>query len=71
MASTSTSLIAHFDAKMAQVYGAYLWAIFLLAAAISVMLLRSETQGTERAKPAALGETQSDGAAVLQPVRPG
>jgi hypothetical protein len=71
MASTSTSLIAHFDAKMAQVYGAYLWAIFLLVAAMSVMLLCSETQPPGVAKPALRSDKQRNGATDLEPVGPG
>src|SRR5262249_20738298 len=42
MASTSTALIQAFDAKMAQVYGAYVWAYLLLVAALVVMLRRQE-----------------------------
>jgi hypothetical protein len=38
MASTSTTLLESADAKMAQVYGAYVWAYIVLAAALFVIL---------------------------------
>src|SRR5262249_12835412 len=51
MALTSTSLLAHFDAKMAQVYGAYLWAICLLAAALFIILRRPDAPSAPLANP--------------------
>src|SRR5438876_10301938 len=44
MASTSTSLLQPLDyaAKLAQVYGAYVWANLVLVAAIVVLLRRPE-----------------------------
>ncbi len=66
MASTSTSLIAHLDAKMAQVYGAYLWAMCLLAAALFIILRRPE--GAMLAKPEVLSDKQKNGATILQRV---
>ena len=70
MASTNTSLFAHLDAKMAEVYGAYLWAILLLALAMVVMLVRGNTQPAPLAKPDPVSDKQRDGAAILHPVRP-
>jgi uncharacterized membrane protein len=66
MASTSTSLFPHLDAKMAQVYGAYLWAVLLLVAAMAVMLLRPDRQAPGLAKPAVLSDKQKNGATILQ-----
>jgi alpha-1,2-mannosyltransferase len=40
MASTSTTFITHFDAKLAQVYGAYCLANLLLVAALTTILRR-------------------------------
>jgi hypothetical protein len=44
MATTSTSLLEPFDgaAKLAQVYGAYVWAFLVLVAALVVVLRRRE-----------------------------
>jgi hypothetical protein len=44
MASTSTSLWESFDAKMAQVYGAYVWADVVLVAMLVVLLRRGEPE---------------------------
>jgi alpha-1,2-mannosyltransferase len=66
MATTSTSLIAHFDAKLAQVYGAYLWAMCLLAAALFIILRRPEP--TTLAKDEVLSDKQKDGATFLRRV---
>jgi alpha-1,2-mannosyltransferase len=70
MASTNTSLFAHVDAKMAEVYGAYLWAILLLALAMVVMLLRGDRRVAPLAKPDLVSDNERDGAAILHPVRP-
>jgi hypothetical protein len=43
MASTSTALLEAFDAKMAQVYGAYVWAYLVLVAALVVILRKAES----------------------------
>jgi hypothetical protein len=43
MATTSTSLLA--DAKLAQAYGAYVWAYLLLVAALAVLLRTGENPG--------------------------
>jgi hypothetical protein len=42
MAATSTGLLERSAAKAAQVYGAYVWCFVLLAAALSVLLVRRE-----------------------------
>jgi hypothetical protein len=42
MSSTSTTLIQSLDAKMAEVYGAYVWAYIVLLAALVVLLLRGK-----------------------------
>jgi alpha-1,2-mannosyltransferase len=42
MATTSTGLLERSAAKAAQVYGAYVWCYVLLAAALSVLLVRRE-----------------------------
>jgi alpha-1,2-mannosyltransferase len=70
MASTNTSLFAHVDAKMAEVYGAYLWAILLLALAMVVMLLRGDSRVAPLAKPDLVSDNERDGATILHPVRP-
>jgi alpha-1,2-mannosyltransferase len=51
MASTSTSLLQPLDdtAKMAQVYGAYVWSNLVLVAALTVLLRRPEGSGAEAA----------------------
>ncbi len=70
MALTSTSLIAHFDAKMAQVYGAYLWAICLLAAALFIILRRPEVASPPLANADILSDKQRDGASILGCAQP-
>ena len=66
MASTSTSLLAHFDAKMAQVYGAYLWTMCLLAAVPSIILSQPDVPAP--AKPGVLSDKKMDGATILHGV---
>jgi alpha-1,2-mannosyltransferase len=63
MASTSTSLLEAWDgaAKMAQVYGAYVWAALILVAALVVLLRKTEDGG-----PGAHSSTQPS---VLRPDR--
>ena len=70
MASTNTSLFAHVDAKMAEVYGAYLWAILLLALAMVLMLLRGDSRVTPLAKTDLVSDNERDGAKILHAVRP-
>ncbi|HEV8060101.1 MAG TPA: glycosyltransferase family 87 protein [Gemmataceae bacterium] len=70
MASTSTSLFAHLDAKMAEVYGAYLWAIFVLVAAMVVLLSHRDAKAPGLAKPDVLSDKQRDGATILHTVGP-
>jgi hypothetical protein len=53
MATTSTGLLGHSAAKMAQVYGAYVWCYLLLMAALVVLLARTER--TDADAPAAVG----------------
>lgn len=54
MASTSTSLLDGLDgaAKLAQVYGAYVWAYFILIAALVVLLRRREGEAVSLGQPA-------------------
>jgi hypothetical protein len=47
MASTSTTLVEFFDAKLAQVYGAYVWAYLVLIASLVVLLRRDEPAGLQ------------------------
>jgi hypothetical protein len=44
MASTSTGLLDRPAAKMAQVYGAYVWCYLILAVALGVLLTRRALQ---------------------------
>jgi hypothetical protein len=46
MSSTSTTLIQSLDAKMAEVYGGYVWTYLVLLAAMVVLLLRGSSRLT-------------------------
>jgi hypothetical protein len=65
MASSSTSLL-RFDAKLAQVYGAYLWTMCLLAAALFIILRQPD--GPALANPEVLSDKKLDGATILHRV---
>jgi hypothetical protein len=67
ISSTSTGLLPDATAKLAQVYGAYVWAHFLLLAALAVLLRWDSVRPAAQSNPFAASQ-RSASRAAMQPL---